>query len=300
MTEATLSPLSRLKEYFEALRPKTLTAALVPVMVGTAIAPQSLSDIHKLLLLSVLGAALLIQIGTNLVNDACDYVKGADTDERLGPKRLIQKGMATPKMLLMAGTAAFALAALFSIPLITTGGPLFGLLIAVSIFSGYLYTAGPFPIAYIGLGEVFVLTFFGPVLTGSAYYFQTGYFSLEAFLAGLQVGFLATALIAINNLRDHEQDRKAGKKTVAVRFGVGFTKMLISFVVLTPFVISLYWLNVNFFGCLFPFFTLPMALNLVRGIWRSEPGHVYNRFLQEAAILHLCFGSLLAIGANVK
>jgi 1,4-dihydroxy-2-naphthoate octaprenyltransferase len=300
MTEATLSPLSRLKEYFEALRPKTLTAALVPVMVGTAIAPQSLLDIHQFLFLSVLSSALLIQIGTNLVNDACDFVKGADTEERLGPKRLIQKGMATPKGLLMAGTIAFALAALFSIPLVTVGGPFFAVLIAISILSGYLYTAGPFPIAYVGLGEIFVLAFFGPILTGSAYFFQTGYVSLEAFLAGLQVGLLATALIAINNLRDRDQDKKAGKKTLAVRFGVAFTKMLISIVILTPFALSLYWLKVNFFGCLFPFFTLPMALNLVRGIWRSEPGHVYNRFLQEAAILHLCFGSLLAIGANVR
>lgn len=300
MTYIATSRLSLWKAYFEALRPKTLTASLVPVMVGTALAPYTLNQIHYFLAFSVFLSAVFIQIGTNLVNDALDFVKGADTEERLGPKRLIQQGLATPNSVLAAGFASFFLAFIAAIPLMVVGGWPFLGIVSLSILLGYFYTGGPFPLAYQGLGDLFVLVFFGPVLTLSAFYMQTGGVSFGASLAGLQVGLLSTVLIAINNTRDIEQDRKADKRTLAVRLGVHFNKALITFSVFAPFAISLLWLQENFFMCLFPFFTLPMAFNLVRGVWRSRPGNIYNIYLQEAAILHLCFGLLVSIGAHVS
>ena len=300
MALATLTDPSRFKACFDAIRPKTLTASLVPVMVGTMTAPDSLSQIHIGLMLSVFFATVFIQIGTNLVNDALDFIKGADTEERLGPKRLIQQGLATPKGVMALGLLAFFLAALAAIPLVAVGGWPLALIVAVSVMLGYLYTGGPYPLAYVGLGDIFVLVFFGPVLTASAFYVQAGFVSEEVIWAGIQVGLFATVLIAINNLRDVKQDKEANKRTLSVRFGMQFSKFLITGLALTPYVISLTWLQENFFQCLFPFFTLPMAFNLIRSIWRNNPSHVYNRYLQDAAILHLCFGALVAIGANVS
>lgn len=299
MTETARRVTSPIKAYIEALRPKTLTASLVPVIVGTMIAPHILTTINYFLFASVLFTALFIQIGTNLVNDALDFIKGADTEKRLGPKRLIQQGLMGSKGVLYLGAISFLLALITAIPVFSLGGlPLIGIVV-LSILCGYLYTGGPYPLAYRGLGELFVLIFFGPVLTGSAYYVQTAHLSFDVIVAGIEIGLLATVLIAINNLRDIEEDQKANKRTLAVKLGIPLSKGLIALFLFTPYVLNFYWIKGNLLLTLFPMFTLPMAFNLMRGILKTRPSQAYNRFLQDAALLHLCFGLLFAMGANL-
>lgn len=299
MTTTNRAQGGLIRPYFEALRPKTLTASLVPVLMGTMMAPIPLNETNIPLMLSVLFAALFIQIGTNLVNDAFDFMKGADTEERLGPKRLIQNGFLGPKGSLILGVSFFALSVIAAIPFLYVGGAPFMWLLLISILSGWAYTAGPYPLAYRGLGDIFVILFFGPVLTGAAYYFQTETLTMGVLIAGLQIGLLATSLLAINNLRDVDQDKVADKRTLVVRFGQRFGKAEIAAVVGLPYLLNIYWQPQSFLMFLLPLFTLPMAYNLLRGIYSNLPSKLYNRFLQDAALLHLSFGSLLAIGAKL-
>lgn len=297
--EATPS-VSRLKSYIEALRPKTLTASFIPVVVGTLLAPKFIFDINYTLCFSLLFTAFFIQIGTNLVNDAIDYLKGADTSQRLGPKRIILTSFASPKTVLWAGGVSFLLACLTAIPFLLVGGLPFAFILALSIFLGWAYTAGPFPLAYKGLGELFILIFFGLVLTGSANYFQTGVFSFDSLVAGLQIGLLSCSFYAIGNLRDAPQDQKAGKNTLAVRFGETFAKWEVASVVILPFLLNFYWIEKGPLAFFLPLFTFPMAYDLIRGIFRTRPSKFYNRFFQDAALLHFCFGILLGTGFHLS
>lgn len=204
-----------------AFRPKTLPAAVAPVLIGTAMAYGN--GVHDIpIALVALFAAVTIQIGTNLANDYFDYIKGADTPERVGPTRVTQAGLIAPKTVRNAMIAVFALSALACLVLVVHAGWVILLIGIVSILSGVFYTAGPRPLGYMGLGEVFVLIFFGPVAVGGTYYVQALDLNWAAVLAGLGPGFLSMAILAVNNLRDIDTDRRAKKNTLAVRFGRGF------------------------------------------------------------------------------
>jgi len=285
------------KNWILAFRPKTLTAALVPVVVGTAL-PYGLGLGSKpgLAVLALI-SALLIQIGTNLVNDASDFKKGADTAERIGPIRVTQSGLLSPRVVLFGGLFCFLLAIVFGIPLVLSGGwPLvwIGLL---SVLAGYAYTAGPFPLAYLGLGDLFVLIFFGWVAVGGMVYLNSGHFESAAWVAGTQVGLLATVLIAINNLRDRTTDIKASKRTLPVRFGEKFAKAQIAFLCLAPFFGSLYWYLMGMrWAAGLPLLMLPLATSIVRKVDQTPPSPIYNQFLAQGAALHLGFGGLLSLG----
>ena len=170
----------------------------------------------------------------------------------------------------------------------------------ISAFLGWAYTGGPFPITYKGLGEVFIVLFFGIVLTCSATYFQTNSFSLDSFVAGLQIGLLSCSFYAIGNLRDAPQDQKAGKRTLAVRFGETFAKWEMAFVVIVPFLLNIYWIGKGPLTFFLPLFTFPMAYDLLKGIFRTRPSKFYNRFFQDAALLHFCFGILLGTGFHLS
>ncbi len=204
-----------------AIRPKTLPAAIAPVVIGTAMA---LGDglFHGPSALMALLAALFIQIGTNLSNDYFDFKKGADTAERKGPVRVTQAGLIKPQVVLRAAMIFFGLAALASIYLIHRAGPCILIIAVASIISGIFYTAGPKPLAYLGLGDIFVLVFFGPVAVSGTYFTQALELNWAVLVAGLAPGFLSAAILAINNLRDIDGDRRAGKMTLAVRFGRSF------------------------------------------------------------------------------
>jgi len=207
-----------------AARPKTLPAAVAPVVIGTAIAYHDLSRVHWPSFACALLGAILIQIGTNFANDYFDFVKGTDTAARIGPTRATQAGLISPHTMRRAYLLAFALALAPGMYIIYRGGWPYVAIGLLSILCGILYTGGPFPLGYLGLGDVFVLIFFGPVAVCGTYYLHALGLSRGVFIASLAPGLISTALLTVNNLRDVDQDRVGGKRTLAVRFGRTFAR----------------------------------------------------------------------------
>jgi 1,4-dihydroxy-2-naphthoate polyprenyltransferase len=282
-----------------ASRPKTLTASLAPVAVGTGLAAGlSPAGTRWWLALVALLSAGCIQIATNLVNDAADFEKGADTFERLGPTRVTQSGLLRPPQVMLAAGLFFAVAALLGIPLVLSGGLPILVIGLLSIAAGYAYTAGPFPLAYLGLGEVFVILFFGvAAVKGMAYVLAGVSLSPWAELAALQVGLQSATLLAVNNLRDVAGDRKAGKRTLAARFGERFARVEIAALVALPFLLGGLWLLAHKpLAALLPLPTAVLGVRLVGGVWLEAPSRRFNVFLAQSALLQLLFSVLLAIG----
>ncbi len=281
-----------------AARPKTLTAAIVPIVAATSLASFQSSDWSWQVLVLALCSAIFIQIGTNLVNDAVDFKKGADTNERIGPQRVTQSGLFSASQVMRAAGIIFLVALLCGIPLVIKGGFPIVIIGLISILMGYSYTSGPFPLAYLGLGDIFVVFFFGLVAVGGVYFLHTGTVTADCAILGLQIGLLSTVLIAINNLRDCEGDKKVGKKTLAVRFGKNFVRWEIFLLLNLPFVAGLYWYLVNgmFFAFLMPLFIFPLAVRISYLIFVTEPSPVYNKYLGMSALVHLLFGILFSIG----
>ncbi|MGZ5280400.1 MAG: 1,4-dihydroxy-2-naphthoate polyprenyltransferase [Pseudobdellovibrionaceae bacterium] len=289
--------MANLKSWVLAARPKTLTAALIPVIVGTCLAKMETGNVIWWVSVLTLLASFFIQIGTNFVNDAMDFKKGADTETRIGPQRMTQAGAFTEKQVMAMAGFFFGLAVLCGIPLVIQGGVAILGIGLISVAMGYAYTAGPFPLAYKGLGDLFVIIFFGLIAVGGVYYLHTGSLSTGAIFAGLQVGLHCTVLIAVNNLRDHAGDRLVGKKTLPVRFGKRFARWEIAVLCFSPFLLGLYWMIEGRFGAfLLPFLILPMAMWISKLVFETEPSPAYNKFLGKAAGLHLVFGSLLSMG----
>jgi 1,4-dihydroxy-2-naphthoate octaprenyltransferase len=221
-----------------AARPRTLPAAIAPVLVGTAAAVQWLGHLpHWGAFVAALVGSVFIQIGTNLANDYSDAKRGADTADRLGPVRVTASGMITPRRVMTATWIAFGIAVACGIYLATVAGAVILVIGALSIAAGVLYTGGPRPYGYAGFGEVFVFLFFGLVAVNGSYYVQLQ--ELDALPLGLSisVGFLATAIIVVNNVRDVETDRRAGKNTLAVRIGREAAVRLYGLLVLGAFVV---------------------------------------------------------------
>jgi 1,4-dihydroxy-2-naphthoate octaprenyltransferase len=210
-----------------AARPRTLPAAIAPVLVGTAAAVERVGELPRVGgFVAALAGSIFIQIGTNLANDYSDARRGADTADRLGPVRMTSSGLVAPQRVLVATWVAFAVAIACGVYLAFVAGPVILLIGALSIAAGVLYTGGPWPYGYAGLGEVFVFLFFGLVAVNGSYYVQLE--ELAVLPAGLSVavGFLATAILVVNNVRDIETDRRAGKRTLAVRIGRERTRRL--------------------------------------------------------------------------
>lgn len=288
-----------LKVWIQAIRPKTLTAGLVPVLVGSALAHHH-GSFRVLPALAALFGALLIQIGTNLTNDYYDFKKGADTAERMGPKRVTQAGLIAPSTVLAGALASFGLAVLIGLYLVFVGGwPVIAIGVA-SVLSGYAYTGGPFPLGYHGLGDLFVFVFFGFVAVAGTYFVQTLHLDPAVWLAAIPVGGIGTALLVVNNLRDMSTDVKAGKRTLAVRFGANFAKteyvtlLLASYAAPVIMVLrgdATYW-------TLLPLLSIPFAIPPLRLVF-TQSGPVLNNGLHGTARLQLVFGLLFAIGLAV-
>lgn len=288
--------MTKLKPWFLAIRPKTLTASLVPVIVATALAYATQGHFSWGITLFALLSSFCIQIGTNFINDALDFKKGADTPKRLGPIRVTQSGLLSMLQVHMAGLLFFCLAIMFGIPLILKGGWPIAILMSLSVVFGYGYTGGPKPLAYTGMGDLFVLLFFGIASTVAVFFMQTGTIDVKAVLAGVQIGLLATVLIAINNLRDHVEDAQANKRTLAVRFGKEFARNEIAALSFLPFVLNLLWIPLGYtLVALLPLLTLPIAWKVVQSVWQTEPSKEYNNFLAMSALLHLGFGALMCV-----
>jgi 1,4-dihydroxy-2-naphthoate polyprenyltransferase len=295
-----VTPLSA---WLLAARPKTLTASVSPVLLGTGLA-ASFADFPLPLPLAgfALASALCIQVGTNLVNDAQDFEKGADTAERIGPTRVTQSGLLRGRHVMLGAGAFFLLAALLGIPLVIAGGIPILVIGALSLVAGYAYTAGPFPLAYLGLGEVFVLSFFGvAAIKGMAYVLAGQGLSPWAEVAALQVGLQSSALLAVNNCRDIEGDVRAGKRTLAARFGLRFARIEIAALVAVPYLVGGAWVLAGRASAAFlPLATLPLAIRLVRGVWNEPPSPRYNTFLAQTALLQLLFCALAAVGLALR
>jgi len=236
--------VSQITIWIEATRPKTLWASIAPVLIGTAMAYSDGKWEPFIALLTML-SAVLIQIGTNYANDYFDFFKGADTKERIGPLRTTGSGLIKPGMMKFAFFAAFALSIILGLYLISRGGWPILIIGTFSILFGILYTGGPFPLGYKGLGEIFVLIFCGPVAVGGTYYLQTLDINCTVILAGLSPGLISTALLTVNNLRDIHTDKKAGKRTLAVRFGPFFARAEYLFSISLACIMPLLLLIVN-------------------------------------------------------
>jgi 1,4-dihydroxy-2-naphthoate octaprenyltransferase len=209
-----------LRIWLMAARPRTLPAAIAPVLVGTAAAVEHHGDLRRVgAFIAVLIGSIFIQIGTNLANDYSDAKRGADTVDRLGPVRVTSSGLVAPQRVLVATWIAFAIAVAAGIYLVTVAGWLIIIVGVASIAAGVLYTGGPRPYGYAGLGELFVFLFFGLVAVNGSYYVQLERLDWLPFGLSISVGCLATAILVVNNVRDIETDRRAGKKTLAVRMG---------------------------------------------------------------------------------
>ena len=280
-----------------AVRPKTLGAAVAPILIGTVMAFTEGKG-HIAAAAAALLGALLIQIGTNFSNDYFDFIKGADTEERLGPMRATQAGLVTPQAMLRNFVLVFALAALVGIYLVYRGGWPIVIIGVLSIASGILYTGGPKPLGYLGLGDLFVLIFFGPVAVGGTFYVQTLEISAVVILAGFGPGLLATALLAVNNLRDEPTDKKVGKKTLAVRFGPGFARMeylaAFALALFLPFVLA-FWTGGHWFACLSALIIIP-GYSPIRQIISGVKGIELNETLAATGKLIILYSILFSLG----
>ncbi|MCW5549081.1 MAG: 1,4-dihydroxy-2-naphthoate polyprenyltransferase [Opitutaceae bacterium] len=279
--------------WWSAARPRTLPAAVAPVVVGTALAGR-MGGLDPAAAGICLGFAVLIQIGTNFANDYYDFIKGADTAARVGPTRAVAAGWVTPAAMKRAMLAVFAAAFLLGLSLIAWGGPWLLVIGVASVVCGIAYTGGPWPLAYHGWGDVFVFVFFGLVAVAATFFVQTGTLVPAVWLLAVPVGLLAANILVVNNYRDADTDAAAGKRTLVVRFGRGFARaqfgvsLLLAFALLPFAVLSLggdWWV-------LLPWALAPWGW----GLWRrlnpaAPPGELIallgatGRFLALYALL---------------
>lgn len=289
--------MAELHPWILAIRPKTLWAAVGPVMIGTAIAFEAGRGDGPSAGAALLGA-VLIQIGTNLANDYFDYKKGADTWDRIGPIRATQAGLIRMETMKKGIATAFLLAAAAGLYLIWRGGWPILWIGLFSIASGIAYTAGPCPLAYLGLGDLFVLLFFGPIAVGGTYYVQALEIDTTVLFIGLAPGLLSVAILTVNNLRDIETDRRAGKRTLAVRFGPCFAKFEYLAAVLLAILIPL---AVFLDSKEHPYSLLTLAVGFIaipafRTLFSKEDPSSLNRLLDSTAKLLLLYSLLFSIG----
>jgi 1,4-dihydroxy-2-naphthoate polyprenyltransferase len=286
-----------------AARPRTLPAAIAPVLVGTAAAVQWLGHLPRWgAFFAALVGSIFIQIGTNLANDYSDAKRGADTADRLGPVRVTASGMVTPQRVMRATWIAFAVAVVCGIYLTFVAGPVILLIGVLSIAAGVLYTGGPRPYGYSGFGEVFVFLFFGLVAVNGSYYVQLE--ELDALPLGLSIsiGFLATAIIVVNNVRDVETDRRAGKNTLAVRVGREAAVRLYGTLVLGAFVVLPIALVAGEASML-PLIGLlaaPLAVKPYRTLQERRDGPALNGVLAATGGVLAVFSVLVTIGLLIS
>jgi 1,4-dihydroxy-2-naphthoate polyprenyltransferase len=280
-----------------AARPRTLPAAVAPVLVGTALAATE-DTFHPLVFAAAMIGALFIQVGTNLSNDYSDARRGADTEDRLGPVRVTAGGLVPPSQVLLATYVSFALAVGCGAYLVAVAGPELLAVGAASILAGVLYTGGPRPYGYEGLGEVFVFLFFGLVAVAGSYFVQVQDLPWEAFVCAVPVGLLASAILVVNNVRDLETDRRAGKRTLAVRLGRERTRALYAGMLAGAFLAApLPWLLGSMDAwLLLPWLAIPLATRLVGVVRSRTDGPALNGALAGTGALQLLFCLLFSAG----
>jgi 1,4-dihydroxy-2-naphthoate polyprenyltransferase len=280
-----------------AARPRTLPAAVAPVLVGTSLALGD-GHFHPLAFVAALLGAIFIQVGTNLSNDYSDARRGADTEDRLGPVRVTAGGLVPPGQVLVATYVTFGLAVACGAYLIAVAGWALLAVGAASILAGVLYTGGPRPYGYEGLGELFVFLFFGIVAVAGSYYVQVQKLPWEAFVCAVPVGLLASAILVVNNVRDLETDRRAGKRTLAVRLGRERTRGLYVAMLVLAFATApvAWWAGSMTAWLLLPWLAAPLAVRLARVVRTRVDGSSLNAALAGTGQLQLLFCLLFSAG----
>ncbi len=296
MIESTLHKSSKIDYWILASRPKTLLAAFVPVIVGSSIAYYD-GKFKLLAALVALICAVLIQIGTNFVNDLYDYLAGTDTAERVGPQRVLASGLISPEEMKKAIFITFGLTFILGLYLVYISSYITLIIGIVSILAGIAYTAGPYPLAYNGLGDVFVFIFFGLIGTVGTYYVQTLDVTPFAVWASIPVGALITNVLVVNNYRDIEQDSKAGKNTLAVKYGKKFTRIqYVSFTIVSYLILFVvYFTYKQSLFVFLPALTIPLATKLIKMIFTFKDQQL-NKTLELTAKLSAIYGLLFAAG----
>ncbi|NDD58139.1 MAG: 1,4-dihydroxy-2-naphthoate polyprenyltransferase [Chlamydiae bacterium] len=286
--------MTRLQIWILASRPKTLAAVLCPVFIGTTMA-FDMGIFNGWVFLLTLLTGLGIQVSTNFCNDYFDFIKGADTKDRKGPLRVTQAGLVSIQTMKKACIIALVSTALIGSYLIWHGGVVIGLLLFISLLLAVGYTAGPIPLAYKGLGDLFVFLFFGPVACLSTFYLQTFSISLLCNISSLSLGALSTAILAVNNLRDMEEDEKSGKRTLAVRFGIAFGKMEYATLLFIPSIITLVLAANKPWVLLSLLYLFPAGITLFKVL---NPTHSddLNRCLGKTGFILLIYTCLFCLG----
>jgi 1,4-dihydroxy-2-naphthoate octaprenyltransferase len=297
---ASPSPASRpLAAWLLAVRPKTLPASVSPMLIGCVVAWRE----GRFAILPALAAfivALLLQVGANLANDVADFRKGADTGARLGPVRVTQTGLIAPQRVVAATAVVLALAAVPGLYLVWLGGWPFAVIGLLAIASAVGYTAGPKPLGYLGLGELFVFLFFGPVAVAGTAYVMTHAVTPLSLAASIPMGFLIAAILVVNNLRDIDTDRVAGKRTIAVRIGPEASRREYATLIAASYLVPL-MLAISGAGSpwlLLTWVTLPIALALTRRLWTAS-GRALNPVLAGTARLVLWYAIAFAVGLTL-
>ena len=289
--------LGALHPWILAARPKTLFASLTPVVIGWTMAADA-GAFRWLPALAILAAAVLIQIATNFANDVYDFERGTDTETRLGPLRVTQSGLIAPQSMKRATIVVLLVALLLGVYLVYLGGlPIF-VIGVLSLILAVAYTAGPYALAYTGLGDVIVLFFFGPIAVGGTYFILAGEVTAAVVWAGICVGMLATGILVVNNLRDIEGDAKSGKRTLAVRFGPEVARLEYALLLILPGIISLA-LSVTepshrwtMIASCYLFAAIPALIQVLSG----EHGRGLNPVLESTGKLLFLFGLLFSLG----
>jgi 1,4-dihydroxy-2-naphthoate octaprenyltransferase len=288
--------LSHLRLWLVAARPRTLPAAIAPVLVGTALAGSE--DIFRPLpFVAALTGSIFIQIGTNLSNDYSDARRGADTEDRLGPVRVTAGGLMPPRRVLVGTYVAFGIAVAAGLYLAAVAGWQLLVVGGASILAGVLYTGGPRPYGYEGLGELFVFLFFGIVAVAGSYFAQTQELRWEALALAVPVGLLAAAILMVNNIRDIDTDRRAGKRTLAVKLGRERARQLFTAMVTIAFLVPLFLVASLSPWVLLALAALPLAPPLLRSVRTRTDGPALNAALAGTGTLLALYSLLLALGA---
>ena len=287
----------RIRFWWISGRPKTLPAAVAPVLVGGALAYADGCWLPSVWVATLL-SAVLIQIGTNLANDYFDFIKGVDNADRVGPARPAVAGLVTPRQLAWAAAVSFGLSALLGLYLVIVGGWPIMVIGLLCIASGVLYTAGSHSLADLGWGDLFVLIFFGPVATAGTYYLQAGRLTPVALLAGWGLGLLSTAILTVNNVRDFYTDRDAGRRTLVVRFGRAFGRAeyavsLIAGCLLPGLLVAVAG---GHYAGLMALATLVGAGVLIRRMYRDPDPERMNKMLAQTGKLLMLYSVLFCVG----
>ena len=281
-----------------AARPKTLPASIAPVLVGTALAARE-GVFNLPVFLATLAAAVLLQIGANFANDVFDHLKGADTATRAGPQRVTQSGLLTPRQMLTGTAVVFALAMLVGVYLAWVGGWSIVIVGVLAIISAVAYTAGPFPLAYHGLGDLFAFVWFGLVAVAGTFFLQSGHLTQLALLCAIPTALLVTNIIVVNNLRDIDTDKAAHKNTLAVKIGDQPTRieyaLFVALAYCLPAVFRLAGLLTGW-GWLAVWLSVPVAFVLTQDLLRTPRSPALNPILGRTAQLNLLFAALFSAG----